>query len=157
MTLWITWRFYIQKIETLQKPKQFAIRFNIQKPGTFRYAIFHWIFEICGGGGTFIHLKNNALVVTFLYWKKIHFALRFSIQRDLHYSLYINLEQWTDKKLTCPRKYLAKGSKSPLPGSEKSPWKNSVRGVKSHPRFSHSADQGKITKQVLPQRNFLVI
>ena len=31
------------------------------------------------------------------------------------------LGRWTDKKVTFPRKYLSKGSKSPSPGSEKSP------------------------------------
>ena len=41
------------------------------------------------------------------------------------------LEQWTDKKVTFPQKYLAKGSKSPLPGSEKKPCKYSARGAKS--------------------------
>ena len=59
--------------------------------------------------------------------------------------------------MTCPRKYLSKGSKSPSPGSEKSPCKYSTRGAKSQPRFSHSSDQGKITKQVLPQGIFFVI
>ena len=55
------------------------------------------------------------------------------------------------------QKYLAKGSKSPSPGSEKSPCKYSSRGAKSQPRFSHYADQGKITKQVLLQEKFVVI
>ena len=46
-----------------------------------RYAVFHWIFEICGGGGhLFIEkqctlrdiciLKNNALCVTLIYIQK---------------------------------------------------------------------------------------
>ena len=33
----------------------------------------------------------------------------------------------------------------------------STRGAKSQLRFSHSTDQGKITKQLLPQVNFVVI
>ena len=67
------------------------------------------------------------------------------------------MEQWTDEKVTCPQKYLSKGSKSPSPGSEISPCKYSARGAKSQQRFSHSADQGKITKQLLPQGKFVVI
>ena len=59
--------------------------------------------------------------------------------------------------MTCPQKYLAKGSKSPLPGSEKSPCKYSAGGVKSQPRFSHPADQGKITNEVLTQGKFVLI
>ena len=60
--------------------------------------------------------------------------------------------RWTDEKVTCPQKYLDKGLKSPSPGSEKIPCNYSARGAKIQPRFGHSADQGKITKQVLPQR-----
>ena len=67
------------------------------------------------------------------------------------------LEQLIDEKVTCEQKYLAKGSKSPSQGSEKSPCKYSARGAKSQPRSSHSADQGKITKQVFPQGKFGVI
>ena len=33
----------------------------------------------------------------------------------------------------------------------------STRGAKSQLRFSHSTDQGKITKQLLPQGKFVVI
>ena len=40
---------------------------------------------------------------------------------------------------------------------EKALVKYSVRGAKIHLRFSHSADQGKITKQVLPDGKFVVI
>ena len=44
-----------------------------------------------------------------------------------------------------------------MPGSDKSPCKYSARGTKIQPRFNHSADQGKITKQVLPQGIFVII
>ena len=67
------------------------------------------------------------------------------------------MEQWTDKKVAFPQKYLAKASKSPSLGSEKSPCKYSARGANIQPRFSHSADQGRITKQVLQQEKFGVI
>ena len=67
------------------------------------------------------------------------------------------LEHWTDEKVTCPQKYLAKESRSPPQGRNRSPCKYSSRGAKIQPRFSHSTDQGKITKQVLPQGNFFVI
>ena len=43
--------FIYKKLDTSQKPRQFATRFYIQKPGTLPYTIFHWLFEICGGGG----------------------------------------------------------------------------------------------------------
>ena len=67
------------------------------------------------------------------------------------------LERWTNEKVTCLQKYLVKGSKSPSPGSEKNPCEYSSRGEKSQPRFSHSADQGKITKQILLQVKFFKI
>ena len=69
----------------------------------------------------------------------------------------INLEQWIDEKVMLPWKYLTKGSKSPSPGSEKIPCKYSARNARSQPRFSNSADQGNITKQVFLQGKFVVI
>ena len=56
-----TWRYGIfmkflmlasiyKKHDTSQKARQFALRFYIQKSGTFALRDFHWIFEICGGG-----------------------------------------------------------------------------------------------------------
>ena len=51
-----------------------------------RYAIFHGIFEIGGGGeggggrGIFIK-KNNALSVNFYMQKTTHFPLRFYMQK----------------------------------------------------------------------------
>ena len=50
--------FIYKKVHTSQKARQFAIRFYIQKSGTLRSTIFHWIFEICGGGGH-LFLKNT--------------------------------------------------------------------------------------------------
>ena len=57
--------------DTLQKARQFALRFYIQKAGHFAFHDFHGIFEIVGGGGTFLDPKNTALCVTFLYPKNI--------------------------------------------------------------------------------------
>ena len=51
--------FIYKKHDTSQKARQFAIRFYIQKPGTLRYAIFHGIFEICGGGGGIYSIKKT--------------------------------------------------------------------------------------------------
>ena len=42
--------------------------FIYKNPALLRYAIFHWIFEICGGGETFIDWKKYILCVTFVYW-----------------------------------------------------------------------------------------
>ena len=38
--------FYIQKIDTLQKARQFTSRFVYKKPDTLRYAICHEMFEV---------------------------------------------------------------------------------------------------------------
>ena len=43
--------FIYKKLGTSQKARQVAIRFYIQNPALLRYAIFHWIFETCGGAG----------------------------------------------------------------------------------------------------------
>ena len=62
--------FLYTRSQTLRKKQDnLQYLFYIQKSGTLRSAIFPWIFEICGGGGRFIYLKNNALCVIFLYRK----------------------------------------------------------------------------------------
>ena len=38
-------QFYIQKIDTLKKARQFALRFIYKKLDTLQYAICHDIFE----------------------------------------------------------------------------------------------------------------
>ena len=90
----------------------------------------------------------------FFKYITVTLSLRIIVYKNVSQSA---LEEWTDEKVMCPRKYLSKGSKSPLPGSKKRPCKYSARGTKSQPRFSHSADQGNITKQVLLQGKFVVI
>ena len=75
--------FIYKKLDTSQKPRKIAIRPCIQKSGTLRYAIFHWIFEICGGGRTFIYWKNNSLFMTFLYWKIKHFFVTLLYTKSL--------------------------------------------------------------------------
>ena len=59
--------------------------------------------------------------------------------------------------MTCPLKYSAKGSKRSCTGSEKIRYKYSARGAKIQPRFSHSADKGKLPSKCLPQGKFVVI
>ena len=76
---------HFAKIETI------CDTFYVQKFGSLRYAIFHWIFEICGGGA-FIK-KNNGLCVTFLFWKIMHFVLSCYIQRAWHYALHLNIQK----------------------------------------------------------------
>ena len=58
--------FLFTKSLTLRK-KQDNLRyvFIYKNPAVLLYAIFHWIFEISGGGGTYIRKKNNVLCVTF--------------------------------------------------------------------------------------------
>ena len=46
--------------------------FIYKNPDTLRYAVFHGIFEIGGGGGG-------------IFIKKIHFSLRFYIQKAIHF------------------------------------------------------------------------
>ena len=75
------WHFALRDVfiyknpDTSQKAQQFALCFYIQNPDTLRYAIFHWIFEICGGGGHFY------------FQKTIHFALHFYIQQIMNFAL----------------------------------------------------------------------
>ena len=61
--------FISRKLDTSQKARQFAIRFYAKKSGTLRYAIFHWICEICRRGEAFIHFK------------KMRFAWHFYIEK----------------------------------------------------------------------------
>ena len=51
----------------MQKARQFALRFYIQKSGHFTLRDLHGILEIGGGRGAFCFAKNSALCVTFLY------------------------------------------------------------------------------------------
>ena len=78
MTLCVTWYFYIQKTDTSQEARQFALRFIHKKSDALRYAIFHGIFEIGRVGGIFI-------------CKKKQLALYFYMQRKctFHYVLHI--------------------------------------------------------------------
>ena len=128
MTICVTRSFIYKNPDTSKKGRQFALRF-------------------------FIYTKTRTLCV-------IRFSIDFLklagifISKKIYFALYFYLGRWTDKKVTCPRKYLAKGSKIPLLGSEKGPCKYSARGAKFQPIVSHSSDQGKITKQVLAAGKF---
>ena len=81
IVLCVTGIFIWKKPDTSQKARPFALDFYVKNPHILHYAIFHWIFGVGGGGegggGAFLHAKNNALCVTFLYLKKMHFVLRF--------------------------------------------------------------------------------
>ena len=73
------------------------------------------------------------------------------------YSVWIFNWNNEQTKSDVPMEIFGQGLKIPLQGSEKIPCKYSARGAKIQLRFSHSADQGKITNQVLPQVKFVVI
>ena len=73
--------FICKKIDTSQKARQFAIRFYIQKSGTFKlrdFSLNFWnlrrgvfIEKIQSFCVTFLYWKNNALCVTLLYTKSL--------------------------------------------------------------------------------------
>ena len=69
MTLCVTGHFYTQKSSHFAKSKTICVTFLYKNMDTLRYSIFHWIFEIGGGGGAFLYAKKDALCVTFLYAK----------------------------------------------------------------------------------------
>ena len=92
--------FIYKNPDTLQKARQFALRFFIcKKPDTLRHASFSWNFwNFWRGRGifnnkknalslTFLCTKSQTLSVTFLYAKTVHFLLRSYIY-NLSYSLY---------------------------------------------------------------------
>ena len=68
--------FIYKKLDTSQKARQFAIRFYIQKSGTFALRNFSLNFWHLRRGGGIYSFKKKVLCVTFLYWKKMHFSLR---------------------------------------------------------------------------------
>ena len=84
---------YTKRYTLSKKQDNLWYVFIYKNPALLFCAIFHWIFEICGGGGTFIYKKNNVLCVIFLYWKTMHFALRCYIQRAWHYALHFNIKK----------------------------------------------------------------
>ena len=105
------------------------------------------------GWSKFRHMviyKNASHKLLFVYKFKLQWLP--SAKYKVHVYIYTKNKKWRKvfigamnrRKMTCPLKYLAKGSKSPYPGSEKIPCKYSARGAKSQPRFSLSADQGRL-------------
>ena len=46
--------FIYIKPDILQKARKCALHFIYRNPHSLRYAMFHWIFEIGGGGWTFV-------------------------------------------------------------------------------------------------------
>ena len=72
----------MQKLDTSQKARQFAIRFYIQKPGTFGLRDFSLTFSKFaeGGGGIYIFKKKSTLRDIFISKKQC--TLRYvAIQR----------------------------------------------------------------------------
>ena len=70
MTLCVSWRFYIRKARHFANSKTICDTFIYKNPALLRYAIFHWIFEICGVGG---HLFIK---------KTMYFAWHFYIEKQ---------------------------------------------------------------------------
>ena len=54
MSLCVTWRFYTQNGRNFEKPRKFALRFNIQKAGHFALHDFFIKFLKLGKGGVFL-------------------------------------------------------------------------------------------------------
>ena len=84
---------YIKSQTLRKKQENLSYVFIYKNPDTFHYAISHGIFEIGGGGGTFLYAKKNVLCVTFLYAKTMHFALSFYLQKATHFAL----GRWIEK------------------------------------------------------------
>ena len=61
--------FIYKNLDIPQKARKFAIRFYIQKSGTFALRDFSLNFWNLRRGGTFVDWKNNILCVAFLYLK----------------------------------------------------------------------------------------
>ena len=62
-------KFLYTKSQTLHKNlDNLHYLFIYKNPDTLRYAIFHRIFEIGGGGGGYA--KNNTICITLLFAKK---------------------------------------------------------------------------------------
>ena len=62
MTLCVTWSFYIKKATHFINSNTICVTFFIyKKTDTLRYAIFHQIFKIGGGGWGFISKKQCTL------------------------------------------------------------------------------------------------
>ena len=89
-------------------------------------------------------MKKNALCVTSLYAKNNEFCVTFLNIKSLSVCVGATDRQNSDV-LT---EIFSQGLEIPSPESEEIPCKYSARDAKSQPRISHSADQGKITKQV---------
>ena len=88
--------FLYTKSQTLCK-KQDNLRYVFIYKTRYFCAVFHWIFEICGGGGAFIKKKDNVLCLTFLYWKKqstLHYVARYKEPDTMRYIL-ISKKQYT--------------------------------------------------------------
>ena len=68
--------FIYKKLDTSKKARQFALRFYIKNPDTLHYAVFHWIFEIGGGGGGILFCKKQ-YTLRFICICKMQCTLRY--------------------------------------------------------------------------------
>ena len=94
------WRFELPDIyiyknpDTMQKARQCALHFYIQKSRHFPLCGFAWNFEICRGGGGCCYLQKTTHFALYFYMQKImHFALDFYIQKSWHFVLHFYMQK----------------------------------------------------------------
>ena len=83
---------YPKKLDTLQKERKLVICFIYKNPALLCYAIFIDFWNL-RRGGVIYSLIYNVLCEVFLYWKTLHFALRWFIKRAWHYALHFNTQK----------------------------------------------------------------
>ena len=81
MTLFVTWRFYIQKYRHFEKSKTICARFLIQKAWHFALHDLSWNFW------------NWRRVGDICIYKKMHFALHFHVQKTMQFVLHFILKK----------------------------------------------------------------
>ena len=108
MTLCVTWSFYIQKTRHFKKSKIICVKFLIYKNSdTLRYAIFHGMFVIGGGGrGAFSWKKNNSLFVKFLYAKNIALSVTFLYTKSQTLCVTCNIQKTMHFPFCCLSKII---------------------------------------------------
>ena len=96
LTFLVMWRFYLQKVRHFAKSKTICNTFLYTQIWHFCITQFFIEFVKFAEGGGIYCFKNNVLSLTFVYWKTMHFALRWHIQRAWHYALhFISQKQYT--------------------------------------------------------------
>ena len=85
--------FKIKKSQTLRKKEDnLCFVFMFKNPDTLHYAIFIEFLKLAEGGA-FLHLKNNALCFTLIYWKNNALCATFYIQKSGHYALHFYMQK----------------------------------------------------------------